>query len=254
MKHRDMILLKRCSLTAAILVFVLSIGSIILPNQESTRSVPNIERTLKKAEIVSGLDVKPWMKKKEYELILKYLLPRYDMLEWGAGKSSCIWSVFVNTLLSIEHNVKWAETVRENLQKNQKIIGVPRNTHYKDYRIRTKPTPAHPYDNYLHPPELVGRKFDAILIDGRARPQCAFEALSLLKSKNSVVFIHDYYSDIPDRRYYHIVEKWYTIVESITGTPGMVVLRPKNLYPEITEFPEWWFENLDEDHHPIRSG
>jgi hypothetical protein len=146
--------------------------------------------------------------------------------------------------------------VKETLQTNQQVVAAPRNIRYKDYRIRVKPTPANAYDSYIHAPELLGKKFDAILVDGRARPQCAFEALSLLKDLNSIVFMHDYYSNIPDRRYYHIVEKWYDIVESVHGTPGMVVLRPKVLSPKVTreEFPEWWFENRDGDHMPILSG
>jgi hypothetical protein len=52
------------------------------------------------------------------------------------------------------------------------------------------------------------------------------------------------------------VERWYDIVESVPGTPGMVVLRPKELGPNVPreEFPDWWFENYNEDGDPILLG
>lgn len=226
-----------------------------VPKPIPTRSRVNVLRTIKQAENICGED-KPWMTPNEYKLVLKYLMPEYDMLEWGAGKSSCVWSVFVKSLTSIEHNTKWATTVMEDLQANQDVLPVPRNKPYTNYRIRKKPSPANAYDNYIHLSELSGKKFDAILVDGRARPQCAFEALFMLKSINSVVFMHDYYSNIPDRRYYHVIEKWYDVVVSVPGSPGMVVLRPKKLSPNVQkeEFPTWWFENYNEEGIPILIG
>lgn len=256
MKHRDRLLVKRTTIILSIIILCSVLAYYFSPEPPKplpTNSRRQIQRGIEKAETICGTDEKPWMKEAEYKLILKYLMPHYNMLEWGAGKSSCLWSIFVNKLLSIEHNVKWAEQVKEHLQPNQNVVAAPRNTRYANYRIRKKPTPANAYDEYIHAPEFLGGPYDAVLVDGRARPQCAFEALHLLRDLNSVVFIHDYFSNIPDRSYYHIVEKWYDIVESVPGTPGMVVLRPKQLSPKIpkSEFPEWWFENYDENHEPI---
>jgi len=256
MKHRDKLLFKRTFIILFIIALCSYLGYYLTPEPLKplpTRSRKDIQKGIEKAEEVCGHHEKPWMKEAEYKLILKYLMPHYEMLEWGAGKSSCLWSTFVTKLMSIEHNVKWAGQVKEHLQTNQQVMAAPRNKRYAGYRIRKKPTPANAYNEYIHAPEYLGAPYDAILVDGRARPQCAFEALFLLRNLNSMVFIHDYYSNIPDRSYYHIVERWYDIVESVPGTPGMVVLRPKELKPKISkdEFPEWWFENYNQYHDPI---
>ena len=87
-------------------------------------------------------------------------------------------------------------------------------------------------------------KFDAVLVDGRARPQAAVEALFFLKGPDSVVFIHDWNR----RDKYHAVLALFDIKEQQVesnqgGGSGLVVLTPKanwrQLYREW-KAPAWW--------------
>ena len=78
-----------------------------------------------------------------------------------------------------------------------------------------------------------------VLVDGRARPQCAVFALRLLRDDKSVVIIHDWH-----RQAYHVVLQVCDVVEEIKGSEaaggGIVVLRWKRGHPSMATFPSWW--------------
>ncbi len=83
-----------------------------------------------------------------------------------------------------------------------------------------------------------------MLVDGRARPQAAVEALFYLRSADSVVFIHDWNA----RPLYHAVLALYDIkaqqVDSTQGGGGgLVVLTPKTNWRTLYrtwKAPSWW--------------
>ena len=63
-------------------------------------------------------------------------------------------------------------------------------------------------------------KFDKILIDGRARVDCAKQALKHLKD-GGIVFVHDFWK----RKRYKKILNWYKEIESTEN--GMIVLMKK---------------------------
>ena len=69
---------------------------------------------------------------------------------------------------------------------------------------------------------VLKKKFDLVLIDGRARPQCAEKVIPYL-SDDAVVFIHDFWKR-PD---YSWVLNLYDEVESIKNGQSIVALRLK---------------------------
>ena len=85
----------------------------------------------------------------------------------------------------------------------------------------------HEYINYINFPTTLNKTYDVILIDGRARPNCAFIALSLLK-KDGVVVVHDFKGTKEEggRWYYQGILHYYDIIDS---GDSLVVLKPKNI-------------------------
>ena len=71
----------------------------------------------------------PMMQSNEYGLIYALLRPGDLMLEWGSGKSSCVWAQKVGALHSIEHDSGWINMLyrQMKLSKNQVIHWMPAN-------------------------------------------------------------------------------------------------------------------------------
>ncbi len=159
-----------------------------------------------------------WMHKSEIELIEKYLKPEYTMLEWGGGGSTLHFSKLVSKYYSIEHDTTWYNNLKKEIPSNVKLYNIP-----LDIEL-TFPTIKECVNTYVeHISSLDVKRFDAILIDGRGRGWCAEKALDYI-DKESIVFMHDYCL----RPNYHIVEQWYTVIESICNTPQTIVaLRKK---------------------------
>lgn len=160
---------------------------------------------------------KPWMSDDEIDLIVKYLNKEDIVIEWGSGGSTYYFPQFVKKYYSIEHDEKWFGEVNQNLSPNVEYHFVGLNSPLTDltqkYQIQT----------YVDFVDTLGiEKFDKVLIDGRGRGWCAEKVLPYLK-EDSIVFIHDYWA----RPQYHIVEKWYDVIDHVKWGQSLVVLKPK---------------------------
>ena len=116
--------------------------------------------------------------------------PGAVVLEYGSGGSTLHFSRLVAQYYSIEHNTEWCGDVEmkiKHLNLNVSYHCVPTNngfeacpggnnclSHYKDFT------------NYIEEPSKWGVKFDVVLIDGRARAQCAVFIRDYLKDEQSV--------------------------------------------------------------------
>ena len=74
---------------------------------------------------------------------------------------------------------------------------------------------------YINHVDLLGKKFDKVLIDGRARQWCAEKVLKYLKD-DAVVFLHDF--ERPGRERYNSVLNYYTVI----GKVGTLVALKKS--------------------------
>lgn len=162
----------------------------------------------------------PWMKPGEIELVKSYLLTAdKTVLEWGSGGSTVAFSPFSRHWYSIEHNQQWFSKVRTITEgiENVRLYYVP-----PEVDLPTRPSKYEDWKSYIEFPRTLKKRFDVILIDGRARPECAVEALRHLK-KNGVVIIHDFFDKY--RPHYRSALDHYEVVDSISARPGIVVLR-----------------------------
>lgn len=88
--------------------------------------------------------------------------------------------------------------------------------------------------------------YDVVLVDGRARPQCAWFVWSLLSQRGRTI-LHDWNR----RRAYHEVLQVYRIVDQQVestqpGGGGLVILERKtNTQGALTTTPTWWLGGED---------
>jgi len=248
MKYRTWRSIQKAQLFLLLVFFCVLAVLLVRSGKPPSRSIEDVHQTMTKA--THDCESTPWMRAEESEMIAKYLLPNDVMFEYGSGHSSCVWSHFVKELISVEHDKKWHDKIKKSTRPNQRLVLVERELGYAEYRIRDKPSPLNAYVDYVDSVGFLpeGPFVDKVLIDGRARPQCAYAALSQLRDHNSLVFIHDWNSLLPDRTYYRTVLEWFDVIEEVAGSPGLVVLRPKQARlrlpgPEL--FPEWWYTNVE---------
>jgi len=173
----------------------------------------------------------PWMSNLEIKTIEKFLNPEMTMLEYGSGGSTAHFSTKVRYYYSLEHDGAWYRTVRNRVGANTNLFHVmikncdiPGSTPpiAKSWAELESSCRYKIFEKYIKYPANWGIKFDAVLIDGRARPECAKFIYDYL-NKGAHVFIHDYWS----RPKYHVVEEAYDVVDSVKDGQTLVVLKKK---------------------------
>lgn len=165
--------------------------------------------------------MKPWMSNYEIELINSFLKSSDVMLEWGSGGSTVTFSHKVKSYYSIEHVSEWYSNVDTEIKK-QNISHKVHNFLVEPDLPRTIPTKYEEFKTYIEYVDRLSIRFDKVLIDGRARVQCAEYVIPYL-SENAIVFIHDFWQ----RPQYHSILNKYDIVKSVKSGQSIVALSPK---------------------------
>lgn len=153
--------------------------------------------------------IKPLMTDEEINLIKSYLGKDKIFFEWGAGGSTVEFSDYVKEYYSVEHDFGWYNIVFKNARENVHLFYVPPNTSNLEWFPVFEEGKASDFKSYIKFVNNIasfGKKFDLVLVDGRARVDCAIEILPHL-GKDAIVFIHDF-----DREYYWKILKYYKIV------------------------------------------
>ena len=181
---------------------------------------------------------------KEIDLIQSYLSDKKIMLEYGCGGSTTIFPRYVKKYYSIEHNLDWFWNVQQEIYNDKldnveiHLCDIPKGVPTKreefweryddnilyasehlDTNIPSFEDCVYPKDKYVwneyidYVDKLNVKLFDVILIDGRARTDCAYKVLNYI-DKGSIVFINDFCP----RSEYHKVFEWYDEVVSIKDT------------------------------------
>ena len=192
----------------------------------------------------------PCMEESEINFIENYLDKEKDMLEFGSGGSTFYFSNKVKNLISIEHDQYWAHQMNQKIKekdiKNVKILFAQPNMNYmhgdSPWAFRHQE-----FKNYIQTPEFIRRNigdfnFDVVLIDGRARVECAKFIYPYL-SDDSIIILHDYVG----RPRYDAIFQWYEEVECIrTGRSALAVKRKNSeriMSKYFQGFPDEFFKN-----------
>jgi GT2 family glycosyltransferase len=80
------------------------------------------------------------------------------------------------------------------------------------------------FREYANFAKTLNRKFDVVLVDGRARKWCALESMACLK-QDSIVFIHDFWQRAD--RGYHDVFEYFDVVDKVESGQSLVALKLK---------------------------
>lgn len=160
------------------------------------------------------------MKFENIHLVCSLLSPDMHVLEYGSGGSSTFFSQFVSSWTSIEHDPVWAD----------KVVAILPSLPWGDkIKIYTK-EPAFPYrgganippdgnrsqfNDYIEFAATLGKTFDLIIDDGRARAEVSKSALDnqLFTSKSSKLVVHDW-----EREFYKVIvtEQGYQVEKEDT--------------------------------------
>lgn len=154
---------------------------------------------------VLGRITLPWMKVKELDVITEVVtrLAPKECLEWGAGYSTLWFPRLLPGLerwTTIEHNREWFDQiVRKNADRRVELVHIAPDHGVYD-TVKHEGT-AEDFRTYIAYPRTLGRRFDFIFIDGRARKECLREAYDLVTARG-VVVVHDanrasYVADLP---------------------------------------------------------
>jgi hypothetical protein len=169
-----------------------------------------------------------WMSVHEQQLIESYLHENATMLEYGSGFSTLWFSQFVKSYYSIEHSREWYELVR------QKILSLPNVQYrlaavdpgYKGWAGGFSEGTYEQFEEYIKAVDafnIPGRRFDVVLIDGRARASCAKHILKYLH-EHSYIFIHDFVGRVG---YHKRLESYYTKEAIVFKGQSVVIAKPK---------------------------
>jgi len=132
-----------------------------------------------------GTNQEPWIARGAIPYIYRHLraLQRPRILEYGAG-SSTPW--FINAcggrVVSIEHHRGWMLKLDNKLSQHPKLM-----RRWSGRLVPNESTGKHRgsdgkyYDKYVNYVRELGFRYDAILIDGRARAACIRAALPYLR-------------------------------------------------------------------------
>ena len=172
----------------------------------------------------------PWMSQKEIDLIVSFLDKNDVMLEYGCGGSTLHFPKYVKEYHSIESDTEWYNTINPHVRDNTTLHLVPvTRPHDPDQKHATKWDQLyttkiyHAYKDYIEMGSCIEKTFSKILIDGRARPQCARYMYDFIDD-DCVIFIHDWH---PCRTHYRSVLEKYTIIDEINSGQCLVALSKK---------------------------
>lgn len=209
------------------------------------KPLPGSEHTLREMMIrVNYSDI--WMSGMEVNMVLRHLANVNTYLEWGSGGSTSNFAQFAKVkAFSIEHNQPWCLKMASLIRSHALLSHV-------DYRCKSIPAgymgwgKSDPFEegnykifrSYVDEIDQLGiSKVDFVLVDGRARVDCAIKALSYL-DKKSVVVLHDakrMNKPASDRASYESVTKYYHIVDTVggRGRQGVTVLQRRAEYDRL---------------------
>jgi predicted O-methyltransferase YrrM len=135
----------------------------------------------------------PWINAGAVRYLRAHLAPDMRVLEFGGGRSTIYFSRLAGSLVTVEHNEKWRRKVAALIERfgaaNVTLTFLPPGAQAADGVARPPAwehvgmTPRRPefaayFDHILGYPD---EHFDVVLVDGRARVECALNAMDKIK-------------------------------------------------------------------------
>ena len=145
-----------------------------------------------------------WLPYKAINL-LEHMDQNTKVFEWGSGASTIWFARRFESIVSIEHDPSWHHSVRQIVKnytfRNIKLTrDLPQKSHSPTVSSGRRGYKNLDFLEYVH---VIGDhdKFDLIVIDGRARVECLWEALNHLNVSGTILL-----DNAQRRRYWKAVK------------------------------------------------
>lgn len=112
----------------------------------------------------------PWFTYPAIDFLDGIVQREWSVFEWGSGNSTLWWASRVESVTAVEDDATWFEEVTKQMPENAKVLK------------REGP------EYYSAISEFEGSTFDAIIVDGSSRNDCARFAVSHLKENGILIF------------------------------------------------------------------
>jgi hypothetical protein len=152
----------------------------------------------------------PWITFDAIDRLSAYLAPGMKVFEYGSGGSTLFWLQWPLELWSVEHDPAWFDVVKSRIPAGSKVDYrlVPAEP-FADENVGKDPSDPHAFVSLDEPSRgrtyrgyagqidpFPDASFDVVLVDGRARPSCMWQAAPKVKPGGLLVL------DNADRDYY----------------------------------------------------
>jgi len=115
----------------------------------------------------------PWFGEAVISFMLENIKPTDTVFEYGSGGSTVWFAEMAKSVVSVEHDLKWYESVRKVIADNVNLIYVPPDEVFdKEYLSESYGAiGGRSFKEYVSTIDPF-EEFDWVVIDGRARNQC----------------------------------------------------------------------------------
>lgn len=172
--------------------------------------------------------MEPWFKINDKQMFYNYLNKSKIYFEYGSGGSTYQASIRnnISKIYSVESDLNWCKIIKKIIKSNNityfynEMNTIPNNWGYPGKN--STPIQHQNYSNYIiNLTKEEQNNIDFILIDGRFRVACCLKCFDVINTDCLIAF-----DDFLNRPHYHIVLKYYDIVEK-TIDNTMVILKKK---------------------------
>lgn len=112
-----------------------------------------------------------------------------SVFEWGSGASTLWLAKRADEIISVEHDPKWHAILQPFLQENSNVTLLLKEPDelLLDEKYASRKIRGANFKNYVTAIQDYGKKFDVIVIDGRARSACLEISVNFLKDNGCIV-------------------------------------------------------------------
>lgn len=114
----------------------------------------------------------PWLTLPFNAFIRDRLKPELTIFEFGSGNSTLFYAKRVKSVVSVENDKGWFDTIKNSMPNNVTLI-------FEELKSKD--------DRYAKAALITGNKYDVIVVDGRERVKCIYNSLQCLTDSGVLV-------------------------------------------------------------------
>ncbi len=112
---------------------------------------------------------------------------KVSIFEYGSGSSTLFFEDYFEKVYSVEHNKEWFDIVTSSAESANVFYVPPEKSKQPIYISKKLGFKNLDFKNYVNFIGTLGKKFDVIFIDGRARQECLKIALEFLNPGGFII-------------------------------------------------------------------